>query len=771
MSLTVTPPPPGSADRAGAAAVPPGHPSSTAPAASATATAATAATDHPAYAAPAPATSHQRVAARPADTPIDRRGLRAWSRAEQLGFGALLLATLGFYLYGLSANGYANSFYSAAAQAGSVDWKAFFFGSSDAGNSITVDKPPAALWVMALSVRLFGLNAWALLVPEVLMGVAAVGLLYRSVRRYVGHLGGLIAGAVLALTPVAVLMFRFNNPDALLTLLLVAASWATLRAIEPEPGTPRAYRTTITTRRFWPNRPAIRGIGSSSQRWFALAGVFIGLAFLTKTLQAFLIVPVLGLVYLFAAPGSIGRRLFGALAGLCAMVVAGGWWVAIVELVPPGMRPYVGGSQTNSFLELTFGYNGLGRIDGNETGSVGGGGFGGAGATGGGMWGSTGLLRMFSGISGGHVSWFLPTALIFLGVGLWATLRARRSDPLRAAFLVWGGWTVVTALVFSLMAGIYHDYYTVALAPGIAGLVGLGVGAGWARRDTWLWTTALAMGTAAAACWGFVLLTRVATTAYGPLRYVVLIGGIAAALLLLVHDRIHVRAVPLVAATAIAATLAGPTAYSVSTVTTAHTGSIVTAGPVGAGMGGPGGGFGGRGQFPGTPGGTTQGGTTQSQLPGGTTQGQLPGGTTQGQFPGGTTQGAPQGGAGGLLNASTPNAAVVAALQANAAQYRWVAATIGSQNAAGLQLGTGEPVMPIGGFNGSDPSPTLAQFQEYVKNGQIHYVLAGGGMGGRQNGGSNVAAQISSWVAATYTSVTIGGQTFYDLTQPLSAGN
>ena len=216
--------------------------------------------------------------------------------------------------------------------------------------------------------------------------------------------------------------------------------------------------------------------------------MFLGLAFLTKTLQAFLLVPVLGLVYLCVAPGSLGRRLFGALAGLSAMVLTGGWWVAIVELLPASMRPYVGGSQNNSFLELTFGYNGFGRINGNEVGSVGGGPPGGApaGAAGGGMWGSTGLFRMFAGVSGGHVSWFLPTALIFLVVGLVATARARRTDPLRAALLVWGGWTVVTTLVFSFMAGIYHDYYTVALAPGIAALVGLGAGIGWRRRDSCL---------------------------------------------------------------------------------------------------------------------------------------------------------------------------------------------------------------------------------------------------------------------------------------------
>lgn len=123
---------------------------------------------------------------------------------------------------------------------------------------------------------------------------------------------------------------------------------------------------------------------------------------------------------------------------------------------------------------------------------------------------------------------------------------------------------------------------------------------------------------------------------------------------------------------------------------------------------------------------------------------------------------------GGLLNAATPNTQVVAALNANADQYTWVAAAVGSQNAAGLQLGTGLPVMSIGGFNGSDPSPTLAQFTAYVAAGQIHY-FAVGGVGGGQNGGSGSSSQIASWVAAHFTSVTIGGSSFYDLTKPLAA--
>ncbi|WP_262371703.1 glycosyltransferase family 39 protein, partial [Streptomyces sp. WAC01526] len=258
---------------------------------------------------------------------------------------ALLLVTAVLYLWSLSASGYANQFYSAAVQAGSESWKAFFFGSSDAANSITVDKPPAALWPMALSVRLFGLSSWAILVPEALMGVATVGLLHGAVRRRFGAGAGLLAGAALAVTPVAALMFRFNNPDALLCLLMVGAVACVLRALE-----------------------------EGRTKWLVLAGVCFGLGFLTKTLQAWLILPPLAVVYACCAPVAVRRR-FGRLllAGL-ALVVSGGWWVAIVELWPAASRPYIGGSQTNSFLELTFGYNGFGRISGNETGSVGGGG-------------------------------------------------------------------------------------------------------------------------------------------------------------------------------------------------------------------------------------------------------------------------------------------------------------------------------------------------------------------------------------------------------------
>ena len=644
--------------------------------------------------APRPATQpDQQQATAQASAPRSRaqrlwRGPAAdppWARPALLG---LLLATALLYVYNLTSSGWANSFYSAAVQAGSESWKAFLFGSSDAGNSITVDKPPAALWVMALSVRVFGLSSFAILLPEVLMGVATVGVVHATVKRHFGAAAGLVSGAVLALTPVAVLMFRFNNPEALLVLLMALGAWATLRSIE-----------------------------QGSARWFAVVGVFIGLGFLTKALQVLLVVPAFGLAYLLLANTTLRRRIAGALLGTATMVLSAGWWVAVVELVPANLRPYIGGSQDNSFLSVTFGYNGLGRLNGDETGSVGGGN----------GWGETGLTRMFGSAIGGQISWLIPSALILLAVGLYLRGRAPRTDARRAAYIVWGGWLLVTGLTFSLMAGIFHEYYTVALAPAVAALVGMGAQEAWEQRHRAVASIGLAAVTAAASTWGFILLSRVDWMPW--LRVAVLVLGMASAFLLLAITVLDRRWVPAVLAGALVAALAGPAAYSLATVSTGHSGSIVTAGPASAG-GGPGG------------------------------------------VPGGSAGGRPTGGGamGGLLDASTPSTEVVSALSADASQYTWVAAAIGSQNAAGLQLASGLPVMAIGGFNGSDPSPTLAQFQSYVEEGRIHYFAASsdGGRGGPggPGGGLGGGSEISAWVQQSFTAVTIGGSTFYDLTQP-----
>ncbi|MFE2875600.1 ArnT family glycosyltransferase [Streptomyces roseus] len=700
-------------------------------------------------------------------------------RWERPAYAALLLATAVLLLWNLGASGYANSFYSAAVQAGSESWKAFFFGSSDAGNSITVDKPPAALWPMALSVRLFGLGGWQILVPQALMGVGTTAALYAAVRRHFGPAAALISGSVFALTPVAALMFRFNNPDALLTLLLTVTVYCVLRALD-----------------------------GAHTKWLVWAGVAVGFAFLTKTLQAFVILPPLALVYAVCAPTRLRRRLGQLLLAGAAMVVAGGWWVAIVELWPASSRPYIGGSQNNSFLELTLGYNGLGRINGNETGSVGGGARPGGGGAGGGGWGETGIDRLFSANIGGQISWLLPAALVMLVTGLVITWRARRSaDSLegmaRAAFLVWGGALLITALVFSYMQGIFHEYYTVALAPFVAALVGMGVAMLWEERGGKAAALTLSATLALTAWWSYVLLGR--STGYLPwLRWTVLAAGLVAAAGLLAGARLGRRFALGAAGLGLAASLAGPLAYCLTTVDSTRGGSIVTAGPaVSGGRGGMGMRFGGGELPPGTP--------PQGAQPGGPQQGQqggprqFPGGRGMagGQgFPGGqgafggrgargteNFPGGPGGGGfGGLLNGTKASKEATAALRKDAGKYTWAAAAVGAQNAASYQLASGEPVMPIGGFNGSDPSPTLAGFQEYVRAGKIHYFIAdgaraggegrtgqvgttarggaGGGPGGGPGGGTSSA--ITSWIEANYRSTTVGGATFYDLTAPLN---
>ena len=664
---------------------------------------------------PVTAVSSRPSGAMPSWTRRLIRGSATTARWERPSFLGLLLLTGILYVWNLASSGWANSFYSAAVQAGGSNWEAFFFGSSDAANSITVDKPPMSLWFMDLSVRLFGLSSFSILLPEALMGVATVAVVYLTVRRSFSARTALLAGGVLALTPVAALMFRFNNPDALLALLMSLAVYFT-----------------------------VRGIQSGKLRWVLWAGAMVGFGFLTKQLQAVVILPALAGIYMVAAPGNWWRRVWHLLLALAAVVVSAGWWVAIVELVPASMRPYIGGSQTNSFLELTFGYNGFGRLTGNETGSVTGGG--GGATTTGGQWGATGILRMFESATGGQISWLIPAALV-LALVAFIVMRGKRTDLRRATLMIFTAWFVITGLTFSFAEGIFHDYYTVALAPAIAGTVAIGASVLWSYRSE-LWSRIIAavvvLGTVT---WGFVLLDE-ASDWLPWLKWVVVALGMIGAVLLLLPQRGRRMAAATIAV-ALTASLLAPAAWTLDTVLTGHSGSIVTAGPTVASSGFGGGGgapgaAGGRGGFGGPPGAQAQGGGA-------------PTGTTPG------TGGARGGGVGSLLGSSSVSTALATLLKTNASSYKWVAAAVGSNSAAGYQLATQEAVMPIGGFNGSDPSPTLAEFTADVAKGYIHYFI--GGTVGAANGGSSASIAIANWVAANYTAKTVGGVTLYDLTK------
>lgn len=637
----------------------------------------------------------------------------AWARPALWG---LLVITGVLYLWNLADSGWANSFYAAAVQAGSQSWKALFFGSLDSSNFITVDKPPASLWVMGLSARIFGFSSWSLLVPQALEGVAAVALLYGAVRRALvtfgpkaATLGGLLAGLVLAFTPAAALMFRFDNPDALLVLLMTAGAYCVVRAL------PRA-----------------------SWKWLALAGVALGFAFLTKMLQGLLVLPAFGLVYLMFANTTIVKRIVQLLIAAGALVVAAGWWVVAVALFPASARPYIGGSTNNTVLDLVFGYNGFGRIFGGSGNGGGGGGLGG-GTSGGSFGGATGLQRLFSSEMGLEISWLLPAALLALVLGLVALRGRSHADlpgirMLRAGFVLLGGWLLVTGVVFSYMSGTVHPYYTVALAPAIGGLVALGGVVFWKARDRWIGRVGLAGMMVLAGGWSYALLNE--NSSWMPwLRWVVLAGSILAAILFLFGAVAGMR--KLVIGATIAGALfglGGTVAYTIATASVAHTGSIPTAGPGGtsSGMGGgfgagaPGGSFGGQSSS-----GTSTSGSTGTSASNGTTTG-----TTVDE----------------LLKSSTA---------------RWAAAVDGSQTAASLELSSGAAVMAIGGWS-SDPTPTLAEFQADVAAGDIGYYIVsgnGGGMGGAggPGGGTSTASAILQWVEGHYTAETVGGATVYVL--------
>jgi 4-amino-4-deoxy-L-arabinose transferase-like glycosyltransferase len=589
-----------------------------------------------------------------------------WVRPSVFG---LLAATAVLYFWNLTASGYGNSFYAAAVQSGTQDWKAWLFGSLDSGNVLTVDKPPAALWVGTLFARIFGFSSFTVLAPQALMGVASVGVLYLTVKRTSGPIAGLMAGAMLALTPVAALMFRFNNPDALLVLLMVAGAYFVVRATE-----------------------------KASSKWLALAGVALGFGFLTKMMQAFLVLPAFGLVYLIAAPTSLGKRLLHLGGAVVALVVSAGWYIALVDLWPTASRPYIGGSEGDSLLELALGYNGLGRIFGGEGNGGGGGGGMGNGNTG--FGGSTGLFRMFGSSFGTEISWLLPAALIGMVAGLWFTRRAPRTDKTRLALVLWGGWLVVTALVFSYMSGTVHPYYSVALAPAIAALVAISGRALWQGRDNLGPRATLAGMIVATAVWSFILLDR--TPDWFPaLRWIVAVLGVLVGTVLVMGVPTFRKAATIVAAAVVLTLGVSTAAYGVETASVAHSGSIPTSGPTSSAMGG---GMGGG------PGGDESSSSAVGEL---------------------------------LAKTTT----------------KWAAATTGSQNAASLELASGKAVIGIGGWSGSDPAPTLDEFKAYVAAGEIKYYIDGG-RGGGPGGGSS---EITAWVTANFTATTVDGQTVYDL--------
>jgi 4-amino-4-deoxy-L-arabinose transferase-like glycosyltransferase len=672
----------------------------------------------------------------------DRLGGLPLPRPE---LAALLLLAGLLDLWALGQNGWANEYYSAAVRSMAGSWHNFLFGSFDAQGLMTVDKPPLALWVQALSVKAFGFDSLAILVPQALMGVASVGLLYDLTRRRFGRQAGFVAGLVLALTPIAVAVSRHNNPDALLVLCCVGALWAFVRALE-----------------------------DGRTRWLVLAGVCVGLGFETKMGVALMVVPGMALAWLWVAPRGRLVALRQLLAAGAAMVAVGLAWPLLVELTPASSRPWIAGTSDNSVFSLILEYNGFGRLDGQSGGP---GSFGGGGPFGG----STGPLRLLNEALGGQAGWLLGMALVG-AIGIAVLSRLRREDERTGWLIAVGGAFAVTAVAFSFASGIFHPYYVSLLAPFGAALVGATFAQVRSEGVRGRVLGALALG--AGAISELIVIGNSATDLGWLVPAIVVASVLAAIGLTWGEAPVVLRRWALVGALAVL--LLGPAIWSVQTLGHATSGTFPAGGPESAstmagpgGMGGPGAGMampgGGTGESGGTmPGMGAPGGTglgvgegmpgfggseglpaggmpegLESGLPGmgagveGTLPGMgeggpsesglLPGGSGGGAFGEGGTLG--QGGAfpGGGATAGGPGgfgaADLSGVLDYTESHGGGTVAVESQSEAASSIIESGAEVAGIGGFSGKETSVSAQWLEERIDEGQIRWILSGGGGG------------------------------------------
>jgi 4-amino-4-deoxy-L-arabinose transferase-like glycosyltransferase len=693
----------------------------------------------------------------------------AW---QHLGLGLVLLLSAGLNCWNLAKEGYANSYYAAAVKSMLQSWHNFFFVSFDPGGFVTVDKPPLGFWIQTASAKLFGFHGWSILLPEALAGVLSVTLLYHLVRRIFGPTTGLIAALALAVTPISVVTDRNNTIDSLLVLTVLCAAWATLKAVE-----------------------------TGRLRWLLLSMTLVGLGFNIKMLEAYLVLPALVLVYLLGAPHRWRTRILHLALGLVILLAVSLSWAVAVDLTSAGARPYVGSTQDNSELSLALGYNGLNRLLGNNDGpraggSVpggsdggiavtgqlpgavqipstvpsstdgqlpgnppvadgslaggpddGNGGFPGGGPGGGGPGGTgengaKGVLRLLDPQLAGQIGWLLPLALVGLFAAGWRLfIRPFRqrgavggeqptdeipfgpepATPARAfahigrtlrttlnarqqSVVLWGMWFATMAAFFSV-AGMFHRYYLSMLAPGIAALAAIGIAVLWRayrRRQPLGWLLPAAfVGTA-------VVQAKVLAEYAGYRQWMtpLILGiGVAAALALLVARIRPValarRRLGIAAVTAgLCALLVAPTVWAAVSVRDGGGGGLPAAGPQVQGQGFPGGG--------------NRVGGMPADMGGGT------------------------------------DSALIAYLTANRGDTKYLVAVPSSQSADAIILSTGEPVMAMGGFTGSDPILTADSLAKLVQDGTVRYFLLGGGGPGGGFGGQQSA---TSWVTTSCTAV------------------
>ena len=710
----------------------------------------------------------------PADQP-------AWARPALLGIAAV--AAL-LYARNITQAGLA-PFYSVAVKSMSVSWKAFFYGAFDPGATITIDKLAGSFLPQALSARIFGFHPWSLALPQVIEGVVSVLAMYRVVRRWAGPVPGLLAAGIFAATPIAASMFGHSMEDGALTMCLVLAadSWQ-------------------------------RAVMEGRLRSLCWAGVWVGLGFQTKMLQAWMVLPALGLGYLLAAPNGLGRRLWQlCVAGLVMLAVSLSW-IALYTFTPAADRPYVDGSTNNSAVAMVFGYNGVERFGISFPGSVSafGGGDGarraapepqaaeapaeadgaptatapgGVEYNAGGFLGSSGSwTKLIGSRFGPEIGWLYPLALLALIAGLAWRGRARRTDQLRAGLVMWGLWLITFGVIYSGMDNIPHTAYMASLAPPLAALSGTGIVLFWrwyrsGSRAWWL----LPLAIAGQVAWAWYLWSDYRGFLPWVLPAAIVAGGAAIVVLaaarlpwLALPWRVSSRRILLGAGVAagtvgVAAMLAAPAAWSASVLDAKYAGSSFDASAGPGGGFGPGGGaraaggvrqFEGYGRFrEGRPRGEF-GDFPDGDVPGG---GNFPGGgnVPGGNAPGGGAGGGPGGAGGGLFDTATTLTGSQLQLYRYLTEHRdgarYLFAVQGWTAAGPYILATGQAVLPMGGFSGSVPEPTLARVKQLVTTGQLRFFMLGGGgfagPGGLGTRGGGETAQIEAWVESSCHTVQV----------------
>ena len=627
------------------------------------------------------------------DRPAERHGANEFLPATRVALGLVLAVSAFLNLFQLSRLGYGNTYYAAGVKSMLESWHNFFFVSFDPGGFVTIDKPPLGFWIQAASAVIFGFSGWSLILPEALAGVGSVALIYYLVRRSFGDLAGLLAAAMMAITPVAVATNRSNIVDSLLVFTLLLGAWALLHAVE-----------------------------TGRLRWLLVGMILIGLGFNIKMLEAYLVVPAFVAVYFLGARVRWRTRIWHvAVAGLVLLVVSLSWATA-VDLTPASQRPYVGSSDDNSEYNLIFGYNGLNRLLTGSWSFLGlhGRNFGRGPVPsapapsvrnngtrfgfGQGENGASGPLRLINQQLGGQAGWLLPLALIGIIAAGWQMRPRFPLEDRHRSILFWGVWLLAGAGFFSV-AGFFHSYYLVMIAPPIAALGGAGLAWMWHdyRGTSWRgWLLPVSLVPVSLVqrhilryytSWHPWIAASIVPVAFGAALLLVLLRALrlfAPKRAGFTLDSLAIRGGMVLLAVGIVTIGLAPSAWAMETTLHDAGGLLPTAGPVTRG---------GRGGFAFQT-------NSRFDIPG------LPNAVAPGDF-------------GNQVDPLT-----LQFLLRNQGNTKFLVGTLNATSAAPIILATGKPVMALGGFTGSDPILSVSDLQNLIANGTVRFFMLQGGFGG-----------------------------------------